>query len=151
MKRQPKEIELLVRQSPVAARTCSLQDNSNIRFLDPPFIVEVVFKSTNPSTEELSSIANSFIGHVSLLAEDGQTDCSTMMPCLNNHVPKTNDGYYQPPRIINNLTGGATATAFYLCDIDKPRTPKLFFVFPDLGVRLKGKYRFKLTVTSLEG
>ncbi|KAJ3411425.1 hypothetical protein HDV05_002207 [Chytridiales sp. JEL 0842] len=134
---------LIVLQQPLTYKPCGFGGDKTIkRPLDPCLIVQIgIVKETGEVVTSLSELGDvSFmIAHATLLFSDTQTPIppspSPLDPTLSE-LP---------------LFGSLLSSAHYLSPLPPQSSKGAFFVFPDLNIRIEGKFRIKLTMRDLGG
>ncbi|KAJ7624146.1 velvet factor-domain-containing protein [Mycena rosella] len=124
------QVELLVRQMPIEARTSNKSDR---RVLDPTPVVEVCFYDPESQARVRVPIyqLNGYTLFAALVAAD-----------TGKHIAFLSDG------ITSALSGPANSAPTPAPDPDTdPALPATFFAFPDIGVRLTGTYRLRFTLS----
>ncbi|KAI8928846.1 velvet factor [Entophlyctis helioformis] len=114
---------LHVRQQPVQARMCGTGDKDR-RVIDPPPILELV--CADEQQRQLLLQDMSLVVHASLWTADG-----SHMLVTSSKMP---DG-------MALLTGTLVSGAHVL--VDHHNSCGVFFIFPDLSVRIEGQFRLK--------
>ncbi|ORY02910.1 hypothetical protein K493DRAFT_207633 [Basidiobolus meristosporus CBS 931.73] len=113
-----------MRQQPRQARLCSSKEKVDRRPIDPPPVVQICTDGDNGEDEYLQN--PNFIVYVSLLSDQEE---------LQEKIP---------PR---RLAGTLVSSLHKLKDIDQ--CEKGFFIFPDISVRLEGKFRLRFNLYEL--
>jgi Velvet factor len=130
-------------QSPKIGRKCGVLETDTLRLLDPPLIMELKIDKDLSDTE-MQYVAKSFICKVTLFDLETRSNC--------DYLVETNSDQDQPPKIIQNFVGKRVTTAKVLRDSENLENPKkLFFVFPQLSVRICGNYYISCVVSKLGG
>lgn len=111
------------------------------RLLDPPLIIEVNFIS--PMSElELSKICQTIICTVTLLQQGSPADTFSLIPSDKEKIEN-----FQ----LSNLVGVKSATASLLFDDESQgRQRKIFFVMPQLSIRLQGEYQLSCEICNVK-
>ncbi|KAI9300118.1 velvet factor-domain-containing protein [Cunninghamella echinulata] len=128
------EFHLSLRQQPKQSRMCGVGEKADRRPIDPPPIVQL--RVIDPSLSPLETNAYLqnpyYFMYASLMAAD-----------LDEEVHLLRDGK------TRSTTGSVVSSLYHLKDTDN--TDAGFFVFPDLSVRMEGKYRLKLSLFEIIG
>ncbi|CAO3614026.1 unnamed protein product [Cunninghamella blakesleeana] len=128
------EFHLSLRQQPKQSRMCGVGEKADRLPIDPPPIVQL--KVIDPSLSPLETNAYLqnpyYFMYASLMAAD-----------LDEEVHLLRDGK------TRSTTGSVVSSLYHLKDTDN--TDAGFFVFPDLSVRMEGKYRLKLSLFEIIG
>jgi hypothetical protein len=124
-----KNYELIIRQHPQRARMCGFGERDR-RPIDPPPIIQLKITSGSNTWEEQPSPF--YVIHAGLWSPDMEAE-QNILYTLN-----------APIRI---LTGSLVSSGHFLKDINDELTT--FFVFPDLSVRIDGKYRLKFMLMDI--
>ncbi|ORX44616.1 hypothetical protein DM01DRAFT_1386849 [Hesseltinella vesiculosa] len=125
---------LALRQQPKQSRMCGIGEKADRRPIDPPPIVQLqVIDSSLPVMEAKSFLQNPYyFMYASLMASD-----------FDEEVHLLRDGK------TRSTTGSVVSSLYHLKDTDN--TDAGFFVFPDLSVRIEGRYRLKLSLFEIIG
>ncbi|KAI8058988.1 velvet factor-domain-containing protein [Gongronella butleri] len=128
------EFELALRQQPKQSRMCGIGEKADRRPIDPPPIVQlrVVDPSLSPSESKTYLQNPYYFMYASLMASD-----------IDEEVHLLRDGK------TRSTTGSVVSSLYHLKDTDN--TDAGFFVFPDLSVRIEGRYRLKLSLFEIIG
>ncbi|KAK9767889.1 hypothetical protein K7432_001913 [Basidiobolus ranarum] len=110
---------LKVRQQPVHARLCSSKEKVDRRPIDPPPIIQI---ESNDGDDDLFQNPNIILFVTLISADIAQPE-------------------YIHPKC---LTGTTVSSLFKLKDIDN--SDGGFFVFPDISVRLEGRFRLRFSL-----
>lgn len=132
-------------QQPLQTRMSGLAPTASRRMLDPPLIVHLRVRSTSttnpnakPTEGQLREAATRFICNV-VIFHDSEPEQLAFAKVFDDPDEK---GFY------NNLLGQTCHSCIYTQTEDEDR--KLIFVFPDLGIRLQGRYRLLCSVVNIE-
>ena len=118
---------LKIRQQPSQARMQGVTSFKAQRLLDPPLIIEL---ETSPERVESST----FICTISL---------------LSNSLPA--DIFLSEDNVLmSNLLGARCQSAVLLYDDTVTDTKKLFFIMPNLSIRLPGEYQLACNILNLQ-
>lgn len=128
------EYRILVRQQPLAARSCGFGERDR-RVIDPPPIVQLQIDDADASPDEISrKIRHPFsVVHCSIWNETGEQDNSAMP-----------EDYRQQRRLMGTLV----ASPFV--GNDENGKEGCFFCFPDLSCRTPGSFRLKFALVVLD-
>ncbi|KAF3273058.1 hypothetical protein TWF173_008413 [Orbilia oligospora] len=126
-------LQLIVRQQPVAARACGFGERDR-RVIDPPPIVQLVASDpSNPSSE--SDVRYPFnVVHCTLWNVAGTADETALEQ--------------QDKRLTRRLMGTLVASPFI--GQDENTEDGTFFCFPDLSCRTHGKFRLKFVLMCID-
>ena len=125
---------IVVRQHPVAARSCGFGERDR-RVIDPPPIIQVLVDDPQIPDPERRRILRYPWGvmHCTIWTEDGQQDCSNMQ-----------DEF----RTNRRLMGTPVSSPFV--GHDDKNEEGCFYCFPDLSVRTPGSFRLHFTLVILD-
>ncbi|KAI8328557.1 velvet factor-domain-containing protein [Chlamydoabsidia padenii] len=128
------DFQLAFRQQPKQSRMCGVGEKADRRPIDPPPIVQLrVVDPSLPPLEANAYLQNPYyFMYVSLMAAD-----------LEEEVHLLRDGK------TRSTTGSVVSSLYHLKDTNN--TDAGFFVFPDLSVRMEGKYRLKFSLFEIIG
>jgi hypothetical protein len=131
-----------IRQEPTRGRMCGLGDAVSRRMLDPPLILQIDYDSIdNNSSSKLSNLATQLVCHVNIKAANDDTNMSFLaLAGIPDPIP--------PEQLIRTMLGQSTTAAQMLRDVDGSK--KLFFVFPDLAIRIQGEYRIECHIMNIK-
>jgi len=120
-----------------------LAASASRRMLEPPLVVQLQARATSPTTKyptdgHFRRAASKFICNV-VLYHDSEPEQLAFAKVIDDPDEK---GFY------NNLLGQTCHNCIYTDTPEEDR--KLLFVFPDLGIRLQGKYRILCCVVNTE-
>ncbi|KAI9799056.1 MAG: hypothetical protein M1833_004250 [Piccolia ochrophora] len=130
-------LEVKVRQQPLAARACGFGERDR-RVIDPPPIVQLVARdadpkgSKGPEADELRYPFN--VVHCTLWNEAGTADETALAS--------------QDRRTTRRLMGTLVSSPFV--GLDENDQEGCFFCFPDLSCRTHGKYRLRFVLMRVE-
>jgi hypothetical protein len=134
---QTTPFKVCIRQEPVKGKLCALSEPPTTSHFYPGLVVSLDFQ-TQQSGEFLESL--NFICHIVLVDEWNEQVTNSLKLSLNDDKLKTGD-------LLSALIGSQTSTGIVLNDLDGQ--PQLFFIFPDISSRVKGKFRFHCQVIDL--
>lgn len=146
-----RDATIIIRQQPVAARMSGMLDMKTKRLLDPPLIIQIEFDAIIPD-DVLSKHADLMVCKLCLLdSNDNPADFAT------KKVPWDPAGkHLLDPNGFHNMIGSHVSVSVplvgeeFLQDQEAEGTGQairnLFFVFPDLCIRIPGDYYFKCFV-----
>lgn len=117
--------QMILRQQPECGRICGFTNLTDRRMLDPPLIIEL----QGCPTESLEIVASKYSCSLVLFDTKLKSDASFL---FSRFQTDTSGQIYQ------NMIGPRTVTGTVLKDLDDQM--KIFFVFPDLSIRVKGEY-----------
>ncbi|KAL1921825.1 uncharacterized protein VTP21DRAFT_10467 [Calcarisporiella thermophila] len=119
--------KLIVRQQPVQARLCSYKEKVDRRPIDPPPIVQLKVEGTENEDSELQN------------------------PFLFLYVSVARESYEELSFINGNRTTAGTVvqSLYKLKDLDN--NDGGFFIFPDISVRVEGRFRLKFSLYEITG
>ena len=126
--------ELIMRQQPKHARMCGFGEKDR-RPIDPPPIVQLI--ATNLASGERveqTLYSPSYVLHAGLWLPDMQVEHNLLHTMEN------------PTRV---LMGSLVSSVHLMKDVHDRLC--VFFVFPDLSVRLEGNYRLRFTLVDISG
>ncbi|KAI0295998.1 velvet factor-domain-containing protein [Russula brevipes] len=103
--------------------------------LAPPLVAQLIIRDSNGNVIESDSEHPYLICHLSLRSADGLTVLDPISPS-NRHFP--------PDRL---LYGNLVSSPHYLRNLQG--RPGVYFLFPDVSVRLQGRYVLQLTLMRL--
>ncbi|CAO3580226.1 unnamed protein product [Absidia cylindrospora] len=128
------DFQLTFRQQPKQSRMCGVGEKADRRPIDPPPIVQLrVVDPSLPPLEMNTYLQNPYyFMYASLMAAD-----------LEEEVHLLRDGK------TRSTTGSVVSSLYHLKDTNN--TDAGFFVFPDLSVRMEGKYCLKLSLFEIIG
>jgi hypothetical protein len=132
-----------ITQTPQIGRMCGLLETNTLRLLDPPLVLELKIDK-DLSKSQIEYLVKSFTCKVTLFDFDTRLNCDYLQVGDNHQQEK--------PRIVQNFVGMRVTTPKILRDsenLDKPK--KLFFVFPQLSVRISGKYYISCVISKNTG
>ena len=127
------EFQLVVRQQPMAARSCGFGERDR-RVIDPPPIIELVINSPLLSEDEKRQYLRyeSYVMNCSVLDESGTGDAS-YIPEFRHH---------------RRLMGSLVATPFV--GKDDNNKEGCFFCFSDLSCRTAGSFRLNFNLVMID-
>ncbi|ORX63291.1 hypothetical protein K493DRAFT_311450 [Basidiobolus meristosporus CBS 931.73] len=136
---------LEILQQPTRARMCGFGDKDR-RLIGPLPILEL--KTNNTTTENTVEIAN-FVVHADLWSADFQHDCNVVVnpasiPTSSQERQGSSIISLGGPVNVRNLIGCTVSSSYQLRHMDG--NPGVFFLFPDLSVRVEGKYRLRFSL-----
>ncbi len=130
---------LWVLQAPVHGRTCGFTDVKDRRMLDPCLTIELTNEDGSTVFEDDSRLINlQLVCHVSIWLMDKVTDCAYV---LNSSLKNPEFTEFDLQRSHMTLVGNVAKTHQKMHN--EFGEPKLLYVFPDLTIRVQGKYVLK--------
>ncbi|KAI8583456.1 hypothetical protein K450DRAFT_223765 [Umbelopsis ramanniana AG] len=121
--------KLIAKQQPKQSRMCGVGERFDRRPVDPPPIIQLVMSSKDGSKQSESLIFESpwlFM-------------CATLLP-----EDDTGNNKFQLNTTLRSATGCMVSSLNQLKNLNNENGA--FFVFPDISVRVEGKYRFRMTL-----
>ncbi|KAJ3326140.1 hypothetical protein HDV06_000016 [Boothiomyces sp. JEL0866] len=128
------DFRLVVKQSPFKGRESGVMSPYLNSILFPPLILELEFNHPQ-SFRKLQSY--NIVCSITLYP----IDRSENLTVLEN-------SYYFKTRYMGNLAGDTITTGKVLFDQDQ--TPKIFFLFNDLNIKVEGEYIFSCTAIDMD-
>ncbi|KAJ3090800.1 hypothetical protein HK102_002620 [Quaeritorhiza haematococci] len=125
---------LTLRQQPKHSRMCGLGEKVDRRPIDPPPVIQLDIQDENPNTNEKNYFDDNpyFFMYASLIS-----------PTTDQELRLLRDG-------STRTTAGSTVSPLYRLK-DAEYREGAFFVFPDLSIRMEGRYRLKFTLFEIVG
>ncbi|KND02721.1 uncharacterized protein SPPG_01804 [Spizellomyces punctatus DAOM BR117] len=133
--------QLRILQHPVRARCCGF-GNKDRRAVDPPPVVELVRLDAAGKEIDSCEEAPFLVCHASLWNPEGTEDRS-----LVENVYAQGGGNDAADASVHAVVGSQVAIAQSLKDVDDKR--KMMFLYPDLSVRLPGRYSFRFQLVDV--
>lgn len=127
---------------------CGLGDSVSRRMLDPPLILQLAFTGSILSPLQMTNLASRLICHVSLAGPDPAANQSHLI--LSNADPSQIQESARPENLVKTLLGQTAVNAMILEDV-ADGNKRMFFVFPDLAIRIQGEYRLVCHVADMTG
>lgn len=136
-------------QTPKIARMCGTLETNTLRLLDPPLIVKLDLEREYTS-QELIAIGKTFVCKLNLFESVSRQNADYIIEMIpsSGTGSRKNAACSTGLKLMNNLVGSTVTTAILLKishEFDSKR--KLFFVFPNLSIRLPGKYSLSCSVS----
>ncbi|ORX88658.1 hypothetical protein K493DRAFT_185910, partial [Basidiobolus meristosporus CBS 931.73] len=139
--------DLTLRQQPKQSRMCGIGEKADRRPIDPPPIIQLRVSDISMKLDKtVSPMCSNF---VSLLDRTFLYNpyyfmyASLMLADSDDEMHLLQDGK------TRSTTGSLVSSLYHLKDEDN--SDGGFFVFPDLSVRMEGKYRLKFTLFEIVG
>ncbi|TPX34158.1 hypothetical protein SmJEL517_g03099 [Synchytrium microbalum] len=148
-------MDLQMRQNPLRARMIGFGEKDR-RPIDPPPIVEVrVYDGSGTGRLSYSEAAN-MICHVSIWSADGRDSRSVVVNPFHPSAPSAKQlgageilhTEIPASALAQVLVGNLVSPCYILNDVSGVRG--MFFVFPDVNVRISGTYRLKFSIFNLK-
>lgn len=138
----PGSISISVAQNPKIARMCGVLETNTLRLLDPPLVLAMDIEG-DYTRQQLDAIGKSYVCQLNLFEAKSRQNADYIVESGGEHIkePSNSTEMHSNPKKLHNLVGNTASSAVLLKishDYDAKR--KLFFVFPNLSVRIPGKY-----------
>ncbi|KAJ3165726.1 hypothetical protein HDU88_003919 [Geranomyces variabilis] len=139
--------ELVIRQQPDRARMIGFGEIDR-RPIDPPPIIEIKLSSASGVARVSHTAAARVVAHASLLSESGAHERNLVLtPSLKGPIPASAWGH-QGHGAVPVLVGNMVAECQVWTDLDGSES--MFFTFPDISIRVSGKYRLRFVVVDIK-
>ncbi|KAJ3151895.1 hypothetical protein HDU86_006027 [Geranomyces michiganensis] len=139
--------ELVIRQQPDRARMIGFGEIDR-RPIDPPPIIEIKLVSEAGISIVSHTAAARVVAHASLLSESGLQERNLVLtPSLKGPIPASAWGH-QGHGAVPVLVGNMVAECQVWTDLDGSES--MFFTFPDISIRVSGKYRLRFVVVDIK-
>lgn len=138
------DYEMVIRQQPKQARLCGASDRQPKGPVDPPPVVRLQISRNTPSTASSSSSeseSSSTVLTSASLIQSPYLFCFAALckPDEDKELHISDDGR------TKFISGNVVSSLYHLRD-PQDGSAEGFFVFPDIGVRVEGKYRLKMSL-----
>ncbi|KAK9762961.1 hypothetical protein K7432_010782 [Basidiobolus ranarum] len=125
--------DLTLRQQPKQSRMCGIGEKADRRPIDPPPIIQLRVSDASVKLDKTTFLYNPYyFMYASLMLADSDEEMHLL------HDGKT-----------RSTTGSLVSSLYHLKDVNN--SDGGFFVFPDLSVRMEGRYRLKFTLFEIVG
>ncbi|KAJ3323713.1 hypothetical protein HDV06_001443 [Boothiomyces sp. JEL0866] len=131
------DFSAIIRQQPSRGRMCGLGDTVSRRMLDPPLIIQLLLPQPAKNYQPFEFICNTTI----LDAEDGTHNG---LICFSKTI-----GHKTLSTSIKSVLLGQTVTTGVLLNDMKSNELQIFFVFPELAVRIQGDFKLCCNIGNL--
>jgi hypothetical protein len=145
-------MKFTLRQEPLKGKACGIDGIPTLSYLYPGLVLlleqDKSHTTKSNATERKQLEALKFVCCVSLI--DPSLDNGDICACDANHVkvPKSLR-HLRGNLFVSPLAGQRVSTGTILNDpVDG--MPKLFFIFPDLSVRIVGEFKLKCSLMNLD-
>ncbi|KAJ3175761.1 hypothetical protein HDU87_005754 [Geranomyces variabilis] len=139
--------ELVIRQQPDRARMIGFGEIDR-RPIDPPPIIEIKLWSASGLARVSHTAAARVVAHASLLSESGAHERNLVLtPSQKGPIPASAWGH-QGHGAVPVLVGNMVAECQVWTDLDGSES--MFFTFPDISIRVSGKYRLRFVVVDIK-
>ncbi|KAK9694944.1 hypothetical protein K7432_013221 [Basidiobolus ranarum] len=143
---------LEILQQPMRARMCGFGDKDR-RLVGPLPILRLKEFDDEESSNTSKSDTSGLVVHADLWSVDFNQDCNVVTNPASIPTTPTNDQHGSSvmslagPVNVRNLIGSTISSAYQLKHINGE--PGIFFLFPDLSVRVEGTFRLKFSLWDL--